>query len=73
MSGNVWEWCSDRYGKYGSNAQTNPAGPAAGSMRVYRGSSWGGGDEYCRVSYRFYGRPDIRNEYLGFRLACNSK
>lgn len=27
MSGNVGEWCSDWYGRYSSNSQTNPKGP----------------------------------------------
>lgn len=28
MSGNVLEWCQDRYGDYSSGAQTNPTGPS---------------------------------------------
>ena len=31
MSGNVLEWCSDRWGEYSSNAQTDPTGPSTGS------------------------------------------
>ena len=27
MSGNVFEWCQDRYGEISSEAQTNPTGP----------------------------------------------
>ena len=41
MSGNVWEWCRDKYGDYSSAAQTNPTGPTSGSLRVRRGGSWG--------------------------------
>ena len=27
MSGNVYEWCSDRHGAYTAAAVTNPTGP----------------------------------------------
>ncbi len=67
MSGNVWEWCSDRYGSYSSGAQTNPQGPMSGLSRVLRGGSWGSHARYCRVSYR-NNSPDGRNNSFGFRL-----
>ena len=67
MSGNVWEWCSARYGSYSSGAQTNPQGPMSGLSRVLRGGSWGSHARYCRVSYR-NNSPDGRNNSFGFRL-----
>ena len=70
MSGNVWEWCSDRYGDYQSSSQSDPQGPSSGSDRVYRGGGYYRDAVYCRVSYRIGFTPDYRSFYLGLRLSC---
>ena len=68
MSGNVWEWCHDRKGKYNSSAQTNPTGPSKGSRRVDRGGGWYNFAWYCRVSSRDDDAPGYRYDGLGLRL-----
>ena len=69
MTGNVWEWCSDRYGSYSSSSQYNPTGPNSGSDRVYRGGCWDYGAWSCRVSNRINRDPTDPSSFLGLRLA----
>ena len=71
MTGNVWEWCQDRYGSYSSSAQTNPTGPSSGSYRVFRGGSWFNVVRNCRSSNRGYSTPGYSFNNLGFRLALS--
>jgi formylglycine-generating enzyme required for sulfatase activity len=68
MTGNVWEWCWDRYGGYNSRGQSNPAGAASGSHRVFRGGSWYNSATSARVSHRRRSTPDLGRYDLGFRL-----
>jgi len=72
MSGNVWEWVSDWYGDYSSNAQTDPTGPSTGSDRVFRGGGWDSNSQYCRVAIRNGNSPSTRDHDLGLRVAFNS-
>ena len=68
MHGNVYEWCSDWYGDYGSGTVSNPVGPATGLCRVWRGGCWRGSAGGCRSASRNYVNPDYRGNFVGFRL-----
>ena len=71
ISGNVWEWSSDRYGDYSSSHQTNPKGPSTGSYRVTRGGSWDYNAGYCRVSNCGNRHPSNRDDSFGLRLVLS--
>jgi formylglycine-generating enzyme required for sulfatase activity len=67
MAGNVWEWSWDRYGAYGSVAQSDPQGPASGSDRVTRGGGWGLYARGSRSAYRYGSLPSLKYSGTGFR------
>ena len=71
MSGSLWEWCSDWYGRkyYASSPELNPQGPTDGSNRVIRGGSWYNYPSSLRVAFRSYYSPSYGSFILGFRPA----
>ena len=71
MTGNVSEWCQDRYGEYSGSIQLNPNGAYSGSYRVYRGGCCTNFARYCRVSDRDYDKPGYGDSHRGFRLAMS--
>jgi formylglycine-generating enzyme required for sulfatase activity/energy-coupling factor transporter ATP-binding protein EcfA2/Tfp pilus assembly protein PilX len=71
MHGNVYEWCSDWYGKYTNAHVTNPVGSVKGSSRVFRGGSWYHTARHCRSALRYWYAPTIRNRIIGFRLVVS--
>jgi formylglycine-generating enzyme required for sulfatase activity len=68
MHGNVWEWVSDWKANYPGGAQTNPEGPASGSLRVRRGGSWSNDGTDLRSAKRPSYTPGTRLNGIGFRV-----
>ena len=70
MSGNVFEWCNDKYGYYSYSAEYNPQGNGTSSkVRVGHGGGYNLGTKFCRVSNRTQGTTNYKSESLGFRIA----
>jgi len=74
IHGNVWEWCSDRYGEkyyaecHAKGTVDHPTGPGGGSDRVIRGGGWYFYAVNCRSASRYGNDPGNRYGNLGFRL-----
>ena len=72
MHGNVWEWSQDSLGSedyYRVSPTDDPPGPAAGTVRVYRGGGCKEGPSPCRSAVRRAGPASTRDCALGFRVA----
>jgi formylglycine-generating enzyme required for sulfatase activity len=68
MHGNVWEWVHDWKANYPVGPQTNPEGPASGSLRVPRGGSWRNDGTSLRSAKRHINTPGYRHSNVGFRV-----
>ncbi|MBU1229862.1 MAG: formylglycine-generating enzyme family protein [Proteobacteria bacterium] len=70
MSGSVWEWCADVYGKnaYASHWKGNPVLAGEGSKRVRRGGSWCQGLKSVRTAARASKTAGYGDGAVGFRL-----
>ncbi len=72
MSGNVWEWCTDRWYLYSSEQVSNPY-VFSGLGRMVRGGSFLYPASASGVAYRFSASPELIFRDLGFRVARTSK
>ncbi len=73
MSGNVWEWCWDWYGRFEDRVHTNPTGPNNGIAAVLRGGSWRDNHDFCRVYSRHRSNRERAYNYVGFRVARSAE
>lgn len=71
MSGNVWEWCNDRWKReYTTSSVIDPTGPSSGSYRLLRGGSWNYHVvTFCRSAYRYNRPPAYTSLSHGFRIS----
>jgi formylglycine-generating enzyme required for sulfatase activity len=67
MAGNVWQWCWDWNGSYGSASQTDPRGAPTGYYRMFRGGCSYLAASACRTANRGSGYPNSSSVNIGFR------
>ena len=71
MTGNVWEWCNDKFGKYTKDPSTDPTGPVSGDYKISRGGGWSTAGSSCWVVYRRVESASLSDLNLGFRIAIS--
>ncbi|MGM9820126.1 MAG: formylglycine-generating enzyme family protein [Candidatus Onthomorpha sp.] len=69
MSGNVWEWCTNRYENYQNYYQLNPEELSENEYRVIRGGDRSSDYWHGRVSERSFKPFDYHSNNGGLRLA----
>jgi formylglycine-generating enzyme required for sulfatase activity len=71
VHGNVWEWVQDCFRESYASAPLDGSAVTYGDCndRVVRGGSWIGNPLNVRSGSRFLITPDVRDNWVGFRLA----
>ena len=70
MSGNVVEWCWDRYSSTTPTGGQDPTGAAFGTNRVQRGGGRSDDEKYIARAVRDSSNPVARGDLLGLRVGC---
>ncbi|NIM16910.1 MAG: SUMF1/EgtB/PvdO family nonheme iron enzyme [Candidatus Aminicenantes bacterium] len=75
MSGNIWEWCWDRYDfdYYRDSPGINPRGPLSGLRRVLRGGCFAYPEYFLRSTARFRFEPNRKGINIGLRVVRTAK
>lgn len=75
--GSTWEWAEDHYHSVYQDAPrdsrdwVNAAETVADeSPRVFRGGSWFDNQDYVRCAFRTGNNPNLRLNFIGFRVVC---
>lgn len=72
MSGGVWEWCRDWFGKFSADTVSNPKGSEKGFHKVLKGGSWGSLDRSCRITHRSGAATWTTSSSIGLRVVMLS-
>lgn len=68
-AGNVWEWTASVDGPYPYDPQAGREDVNATGRRILRGGCYANPQGYARCACRFRLLPEVRNAFIGFRLA----
>lgn len=73
LQGNVWEWVNDFYSEtsYKESVASNPQGVQNGENKVFRGGSFTSEEIFCRPAYRNFDKPDVKQDFIGLRVALS--
>ena len=71
LAGNAWEWTSSLDALYPYVASDGREDPRAPGRRILRGGCYANPCGFARCACRFRLLPNVRNSFLGFRLACS--
>lgn len=71
MAGNVWQWVQDRKHRsyVGAPADGSAWETPATKHRVQRGGTWSFNANFARTTARSGDVPELRGDYIGFRVA----